>query len=175
VPTDDDGFEAIELEPADQLLHLVCPGPSARRDLHCRLTPASRRVSFASHLTSVAAQWGSTPRATVRFSVLMLLMVPGVHVITPRHASSLDACEHLTLIEAARTQQLSSLPTDALDPVGTAYRGSIIRILEEVQTARRRLEDGLYGVCTACEGDVPAEVLQVRPWTTKCTGCVRRP
>lgn len=102
-------------------------------------------------------------------------MVPGVHVITPRHASKLDAHEHLTHIEAARSQQLSSLPADDLDPVGSAYRESIIRILKEVQTARRRLEDGLYGVCTACEGVLPAEVLQARPWTTTCTPCVRRP
>lgn len=104
----------------------------------------------------------------------MLPIVPGVHVITPRHASTLDAYAHLTHIEAARAQQLSSLPADGLDPVGNAYRESILRILQEVQTARRRLDDGLYGVCTGCEGDLPAEVLQVRPWTTTCAPCVRR-
>ncbi|WP_148572339.1 TraR/DksA C4-type zinc finger protein [Nocardioides caldifontis] len=86
----------------------------------------------------------------------------------------LDVYEELTRLEAARVQQLRALDDTALDAVGVAYRDSILRILEEIRTSRRRLMAGLHGVCTGCGGEVTAERLELRPWATSCTDCARR-
>jgi RNA polymerase-binding transcription factor DksA len=93
------------------------------------------------------------------------------HAITP--ADSLVAAR-LQQIEAGRLQQLDALPDTDLDAVATAYRDSLLRILEEIRTARRRLEAGLHGVCTGCAGDVGAERLELRPWAVSCAACARR-
>ena len=73
--------------------------------------------------------------------------------------------------EEARRHQLDALPEVDLDPVAAAYRGTVERILDEVRTARRRVEDDLYGVCIACDGAISAERLQLRPWATACAAC----
>jgi RNA polymerase-binding transcription factor DksA len=85
----------------------------------------------------------------------------------------LEVYEQLTQIEAQRVQQLNSLGDTDLDAVAIAYRESIVRILEDVRTARRRLMAGLYGVCTACGGGISAERLELRPWATSCAACAR--
>src|SRR4051812_25987611 len=43
--------------------------------------------------------------------------------------------------------------------------------LAEIEAALSRLEAGTYGVCDRCEGDIPAERLEVRPRTTLCVPC----
>jgi DnaK suppressor protein len=58
--------------------------------------------------------------------------------------------------------------------VATAYRDSLLRILEEVRAARRRLEAGLYSVCRDCSGDIGEERLELRPWAVSCAACARR-
>jgi RNA polymerase-binding transcription factor DksA len=79
---------------------------------------------------------------------------------------------YLADAEEARRRQLEALPEIDLDPVAAAYRGTVERILDEVRTARRRVEDDLYGVCTVCEGTISADRLQLRPWATACATCV---
>jgi RNA polymerase-binding transcription factor DksA len=83
--------------------------------------------------------------------------------------------EHLENFETARRLQLDAIPTTNLDVVTAAYRASVERILEEVRTARRRLEQGAYGYCVACADPIAAGRLELRPWATKCTRCVERP
>jgi RNA polymerase-binding transcription factor DksA len=80
----------------------------------------------------------------------------------------------LQQVEAGRLQQLEALPDTDLDAVATAYRESLLRILEEIRTARRRLEAGLYSVCRDCSGDIGAERLELRPWAVTCSVCARR-
>jgi DnaK suppressor protein len=100
------------------------------------------------------------------------------HAITTpnraRTSTTTPVAERLQHIEAARTQQLESLPEANLDAVATAYRDSIVRILEEVRTARRRVDAGLYSVCADCSGAVGEERLELRPWATTCATCARR-
>jgi RNA polymerase-binding transcription factor DksA len=88
-----------------------------------------------------------------------------------RPAAPEEIRTYLADAEEARRHQLDALPEVDLDPVAAAYRGTVERILDEVRTARRRVEDDLYGVCIACDGAISAERLQLRPWATACAAC----
>lgn len=90
-------------------------------------------------------------------------------------SSPTDIGAHLAKLEGKRRRQLDSLPDDRLDPVAMAHRAAVERILEEVSTARERLETGLYGICAGCEVAIDPERLEFRPWATMCTGCSKRP
>lgn len=86
-----------------------------------------------------------------------------------------DLAEHLKRFEAARQHQLDLLPKANLDVVAAAHRASVERLLEEVRTARRRLQEGRYGTCTSCDDPIALGRLELRPWATMCTGCAERP
>jgi RNA polymerase-binding transcription factor DksA len=86
-----------------------------------------------------------------------------------------EIAEHLATLESKRRRQLDTLPDDRLDPVAMAHRSAVERIVEEVSTARQRLDSGLYGVCAGCDEAIDPERLEFRPWATRCTGCSKRP
>jgi DnaK suppressor protein len=46
--------------------------------------------------------------------------------------------------------------------------------LREIERALRRLEDGTYGVCTACGADVAEPRLQAVPYASLCIECATR-
>jgi DnaK suppressor protein len=43
--------------------------------------------------------------------------------------------------------------------------------LLQVQTARKRLEQGLYGTCEDCGRPIPEERLKALPYATRCVRC----
>ncbi len=45
------------------------------------------------------------------------------------------------------------------------------QLLEEVEAALRRVEDGSYGVCGGCRNAIPARRLQALPWARYCVSC----
>ncbi len=45
--------------------------------------------------------------------------------------------------------------------------------LEELEGAKRRLEAGTYGTCTACGADIEVERLFARPGAPRCLACQR--
>ena len=98
------------------------------------------------------------------------------HTTEPLRADALpteptDAA--LAAIEDARLQQLATVPTQNLDPVTRAYRDSVVRILDEIRSARRRLAAGLHGICVGCDDEIPAVRLELVPWVTRCDRCAR--
>jgi RNA polymerase-binding transcription factor DksA len=48
------------------------------------------------------------------------------------------------------------------------------RVLEEIEEAFARIEDGTYGTCLGCARPVPAERLEILPYTRHCVACRRR-
>ena len=46
--------------------------------------------------------------------------------------------------------------------------------LRQVDAALDRLDDGEYGVCMACEEQIPARRLQIIPWAKYCVACQER-
>jgi DnaK suppressor protein len=46
--------------------------------------------------------------------------------------------------------------------------------LRDIEAARRRLDDGSYGICTDCGVDVGFERLHAEPEAARCIDCQRR-
>jgi RNA polymerase-binding transcription factor len=47
-------------------------------------------------------------------------------------------------------------------------------VLEEIDRALARIDDGTYGRCEACGGDIGVERLEALPYATQCIECKRR-
>ncbi len=43
--------------------------------------------------------------------------------------------------------------------------------LAEVERALAKLDDGTYGSCDVCGGEIPAGRLEVHPWAVRCVAC----
>ncbi|MCI0456714.1 MAG: TraR/DksA C4-type zinc finger protein [Gemmataceae bacterium] len=48
------------------------------------------------------------------------------------------------------------------------------QILAEIQDALARLEQGTFGVCEGCHGDIPRERLLTLPYARRCVSCADR-
>ena len=46
-------------------------------------------------------------------------------------------------------------------------------VLREIEAALKRIEDGTYGLCSACGKQVEPERLEHLPWATQCAGDAR--
>jgi DnaK suppressor protein len=46
--------------------------------------------------------------------------------------------------------------------------------LRDIEAARRRLDDGTYGICTDCGADIGFERLHAEPEAARCIDCQRR-
>ncbi|GAA2244915.1 MULTISPECIES: TraR/DksA C4-type zinc finger protein [Streptomyces] len=83
-------------------------------------------------------------------------------------------------LEHARASRLAQLR--ALDETGhspddhllAAQRAAMERALKEIEEAFARVDDGSYGICVACAKPVPAERLEILPYTRHCVACQRR-
>ena len=48
---------------------------------------------------------------------------------------------------------------------------AIQRVLKEINEAFARIDDGSYGACLGCSKPVPAERLEILPYTRYCVPC----
>ena len=83
-------------------------------------------------------------------------------------------------LEHARTSRLAQLraldETDfcADDHLLSAQKTAMERVLKEIEDAFTRIDDGTYGICVGCAKPVPAERLEILPYTPHCVACQRR-
>lgn len=81
----------------------------------------------------------------------------------------------LTEHAESRRLQLGRLTEPAEDDiVAMAHRGSVKRILDEIEAALDRLETGRYGDCLFCGDAIALQRLTERPWATHCAWCAGR-
>jgi DnaK suppressor protein len=102
---------------------------------------------------------------------------------TPRTGSRrpdvLTAHEARQRLEHERNSRLTQLRAideidrDAEEQVMTAQKDIIERVLKEIDAASRRIQDGGYGRCEVCDRSIPAERLEILPYTRFCVPCVR--
>lgn len=45
------------------------------------------------------------------------------------------------------------------------------RLIKKIKSALERIEDGTYGICETCGGDISLRRLMARPVTSKCIEC----
>lgn len=75
----------------------------------------------------------------------------------------------------ARRRQLAAIPEPAEDDIiAMAHRGSVKRILGEIDAALRRLDTDRYGDCLHCGDQIAMQRLTERPWATHCAWCAGR-
>ncbi len=52
--------------------------------------------------------------------------------------------------------------------------GNEERMLDAIDAALKRIDDGTYGTCTNCGQPVGEERLEALPWVTRCIDCKRK-
>ena len=45
------------------------------------------------------------------------------------------------------------------------------RLLQRVEGALREIEEGTFGICAACDHDIPVRRLEAVPWSPYCVSC----
>jgi RNA polymerase-binding transcription factor DksA len=79
--------------------------------------------------------------------------------------------ELIKLPGATRGELLDEAAEAAERARDIAVLGQLIRELDQVRTARERLEQGQYGICQDCGKIIPAARLQALPYATLCVRC----
>ncbi|GGW80723.1 TraR/DksA C4-type zinc finger protein [Streptomyces caelestis] len=82
--------------------------------------------------------------------------------------------EHARTSRLAQLQALDGTEPSADDHLLAARKTAMERVLEEIEEAFARIEDGTYGTCLGCARPVPAERLEILPYTRHCVACRRR-
>ncbi len=72
--------------------------------------------------------------------------------------------------ELALAETVASNP----DPVAVSRAATLLRTIEEIDAALRRIADGSYGSCVHCGAAIPLERLEFRPFAAGCVACEQR-
>ncbi|MFD3437199.1 TraR/DksA C4-type zinc finger protein [Streptomyces sp. NPDC058685] len=99
--------------------------------------------------------------------------------IAPRleRVTAHEARERLTHERSARLTQLQAVEKAGQDTAELipGQKGAIERALQEIDAALARVDDGTYGICRYCAEPIPAERLEILPYTPFCVPCQQPP
>ncbi|MBO8203446.1 TraR/DksA family transcriptional regulator [Streptomyces smyrnaeus] len=95
----------------------------------------------------------------------------------PGRLTAHEARQRLEHARSSRMAQLQALhesgqSTDA--NLRSVQTEAIQRVLKEIDEAFTRIADGSYGTCLGCRKPVPAERLEILPYTRYCVACQGR-
>ena len=48
------------------------------------------------------------------------------------------------------------------------------QVLTEIDAALKQIDDGTYGTCTGCDGQIAEPRLEAHPWASLCIDCARK-
>ncbi|MBQ1093658.1 TraR/DksA C4-type zinc finger protein [Streptomyces sp. B93] len=82
--------------------------------------------------------------------------------------------EHARRSRLAQLEALKETGQTADDHLLSEQRTAMERALKEIEEAFARVEDGTYGTCLGCAKPIPAERLEILPYTRFCVACQRR-
>ncbi|WP_030838863.1 TraR/DksA family transcriptional regulator [Streptomyces hygroscopicus] len=91
--------------------------------------------------------------------------------------ASHEARQRLEHARNSRLAQLRALDESAQSTDAhllSAQTEAIQRVLTEIDEAFARIDDGSYGTCQGCAKPVPAERLEILPYTRYCVACQGR-
>ncbi|WP_133914323.1 TraR/DksA family transcriptional regulator [Streptomyces sp. NBC_00582] len=95
----------------------------------------------------------------------------------PGRPAAYEARQRLEHARSSRMAQLRALDEAGRivkDQVMSAQAEAIQRVLKEIDEAFARVDDSSYGTCQGCAKPVPAERLEILPYTRYCVACQRR-
>ncbi len=79
------------------------------------------------------------------------------------------------LVSGSVDQHLADTATETLDrEIDYTLEEHDERLLEAIDAALARIDDGTYGKCVNCGAQIPEERLEAMPWATLCIDCKRR-
>ncbi|MFF6916314.1 TraR/DksA C4-type zinc finger protein [Streptomyces sp. NPDC012466] len=82
--------------------------------------------------------------------------------------------EHARTSRLAQLRALAETERGSDDHLLAAQKAGMERVLKEIEEAFTRIDDGTYGTCVGCAKPVPAERLEILPYTRYCVACQRR-
>ncbi|MET8948384.1 TraR/DksA C4-type zinc finger protein [Streptomyces sp. NPDC004542] len=82
--------------------------------------------------------------------------------------------EHARSSRLAQLQALSETGQAQDDYLLSEQRTAMERTLKDIEEAFARVENGTYGACLDCARPIPAERLEILPYTRFCVPCQRR-
>ncbi|MEU5100550.1 TraR/DksA C4-type zinc finger protein [Streptomyces sp. NPDC020996] len=82
--------------------------------------------------------------------------------------------EHARSSRLAQLQALNETGQTPDDHLLSEQRSAMQRALKEIEEAFARVENGTYGTCLGCTQPIPAERLEILPYTRFCVACRRR-
>ncbi|MGW0291826.1 TraR/DksA family transcriptional regulator [Streptomyces tuirus] len=82
--------------------------------------------------------------------------------------------EHARTSRLAQLRALDETERSTDDHLLSAQKAAMERVLKEIEEAFARIDDGSYGICVGCAKPVPAERLEILPYTRHCVACQRR-
>lgn len=88
-----------------------------------------------------------------------------------------EARERLEQTRVARLAQLHALSEKGQgteDHLLSEQKTAMEQALKEIEEAVTRVEDGTYGTCLGCRKPIPAERLEILPYTRYCVACRQR-
>ncbi|MFD5269483.1 TraR/DksA family transcriptional regulator [Streptomyces sp. NPDC058335] len=94
----------------------------------------------------------------------------------PERLTAHEARQRLEHERNARLTQLRAIDEagrDGADQVMSGQKDAVQRVLAEIEAAFARVGDGSYGTCLGCSRPVPAERLEILPYTRFCVVCQR--
>ena len=109
-------------------------------------------------------------------------------LLTERREAVAAALEHLhkenagsledetgELVSGSADQHPADTATETVErEIGNTLEDHDERVLEAIDAALLRIEDGTYGKCVNCGAQIPEERLEAMPWATLCIECKRK-
>mgnify|MGYP000041117199 CR=1 FL=1 len=93
-------------------------------------------------------------------------------LLAAAHDITLDGEEQGELNSAAGDQHLADHATELVDrELGVSLEENSERLVEEIDAALARLDDGSYGQCARCGQPIGDERLDAVPYATLCISC----
>ena len=79
------------------------------------------------------------------------------------------------LVSGSADQHMADTATETVErEIGNTLEEHDERLLEAIDAALQRIEDGTYGKCVNCGAQIPEERLEAMPWATLCIECKRK-
>jgi RNA polymerase-binding transcription factor DksA len=82
--------------------------------------------------------------------------------------------EPFAALAGATPDKGDEAPADLLADVGEAEVTRDLTELKSLEAARKRIEDGSYGICADCGADIPFQRLLAEPGALRCVDCQAR-
>ena len=93
------------------------------------------------------------------------------------HKESPGAPDEITgdLAMGPGDNHLADIATETVDrEIDYTLEENSGQVLAEIDLALRRIDDGTYGTCSNCGGEIAPERLEAYPWASLCIECKRQ-